>query len=132
MSSLSRRIEQIIEHLEAERNSTQARLVWIERQIAEFMRRNEQDEREFSESEPAPNTDGKTRRTGTGRSQIKEYVATHPGCSAPDVAAALGLKLNSTATTLTQLVASGQLSKLSRGYATTDAGTESDLVRNHS
>ena len=46
-----------------------------------------------------------------------EYVATHPGSTASDVAKALGLNRKSVATRLTQLSERGDLVKAPRGYS---------------
>ena len=57
------------------------------------------------------------RGRGAAREQLIEHVRAHPGCTAGDVAEALGLKRTSVATRLAQLAKSGELTKARRGYA---------------
>lgn len=59
------------------------------------------------------------RRNGRGdmRSQILEYLVTHPNSTAGDVAKNLGLKPNSTSTRLSQMAKEGVVEKVERGYA---------------
>ena len=61
-------------------------------------------------------------RSATARGQtgelIIEYVKSHPGSTAGDVATALELKRNSTSTRMTQLAKAGALTKDKRGYTT--------------
>jgi hypothetical protein len=61
--------------------------------------------------------DGRGRPRGQSREQIIEYVRTHPGSTAGDVATALGRKRNSVSTQLTQLAKAGALAKAERGYS---------------
>ena len=77
---------------------------------------------------PTSDRSGQRRRSGqrvpqrsrSGRGDIRalviEFVASNPGSTAGDVATALDLKRNSVATRLTQLVKSGELTKVKRGY----------------
>jgi Winged helix-turn-helix DNA-binding len=55
---------------------------------------------------------------GDIRTRVIEFVASHPGSTAGDVARALGLNRNSVATRLAQLAKAGELVKAERGYAT--------------
>ena len=63
----------------------------------------------------APRRSG--RQAGDVRVRVMEYVATHPGSTASDVAKALGLNRKSVATRLTQLSERGDLVKAPRGYS---------------
>lgn len=54
---------------------------------------------------------------GDIRSQILEYLTTHPNSTAGDVAKNLGLKPNSTSTRLSQMAKEGVVEKADRGYA---------------
>jgi CRP-like cAMP-binding protein len=57
------------------------------------------------------------RRRGESRELVIDYVRSHPGSTAGDVAKALGLNRNSVATRLAQLGKSGELVKAQRGYS---------------
>jgi hypothetical protein len=56
-------------------------------------------------------------RRGQWREAVIAHIRAHPGSTAGDVANALQLNRNSVGTRLTQLVKSGELSKVARGYA---------------
>jgi Winged helix-turn-helix DNA-binding len=120
------RIQQVIEALEAERADAKERLEWLEKQIQEF-----RDRHGDGAAAPAP---ARSRRRATARrastrratarsrqpevkEQIIEYLGKHAGSTAGEVAKALNLNRNATATRLTQLARSGEIKKQPRGYA---------------
>lgn len=115
------RIQQVIDTLEAERADLQQRLAWLEEQIKEFHAHHD---------EPAPARSGRratARRASTRRAtartrqvdtkkSIVEFLATHPGSTAGQVAKGLNLNRGSVSTRLTQLAKSGEINKAARGY----------------
>jgi hypothetical protein len=121
------RMQQVIEALEAERADAKERLEWLEKQIEEFRDRH-------GEDGAAAQAPARSRRRATARrastrratarsqqpdvkEQILEYLGKHAGSTAGDVAKALNLNRNATATRLTQLARSGEIKKQPRGYA---------------
>ena len=118
------RIQQVIDTLEAERADLQQRLAWLEEQIKEFHAHHD------GAAPPPPARSGRratARRASTRRAtartrqvdtkkSIVEFLATHPGSTAGQVAKGLNLNRGSVSTRLTQLAKSGEINKAARGY----------------
>ncbi len=120
------RIQQVIDTLEAERADLQQRLAWLEEQIKEFHAHHDG----AALPPPPPARSGRratARRASTRRAtartrqvdtkkRIVEFLATHPGSTAGQVAKGLNLNRGSVSTRLTQLAKSGEINKAARGY----------------
>ena len=120
------RIQQVIETLEAERADVQEHLAWLERQINEF-HAHDGDSAVAAPTRSVRRATARraSKRRATARSRqvdvkasIIAFLDQHPGSTAGDVAKRLNLNPGSTSTRLTQLAKSGEIKKVSRGYAT--------------
>jgi hypothetical protein len=118
------RIQQVIDTLEAEHAELQARLAWLEKQLAEFH------DHQGTAAAPAPRSVRRATarrassrravarvRRGDTKSRIIEFLEKHPGSTAGEVARGLDLNRGSVSTRLTQLARVGDIRKSERGYA---------------
>jgi DNA-binding transcriptional ArsR family regulator len=111
--------------LEAQVADLRDRMAWLEAQVKEAQADREDD----LSAAPARSVRRATQRRASRRraeartrkidakTSILEFLATHPGSTAGEVAKALDLERTSVSSTLAQLVRLGQIRKAERGYA---------------
>src|SRR5215211_6082493 len=123
-SSLSRpgedhvsRMQQVIEALEAERADLQERLAWLDHQIKEFRERHgdaratppPRSVRRATARRASTRRDTARQRKGDIAGRIVDYLKDHPQSTAGDVAKALNANRNTTATRLSQMAKTGEI-----------------------
>jgi hypothetical protein len=118
------RIQQVIDTLEAEQAELQARLAWLEKQLAEF----HDHQGTAAGASPRSVRRATARRASSRRAvarvrrgdtkvRIVEFLTKNPGSTAGEVARGLDLNRGSVSTRLTQLAKVGEIRKSERGYA---------------
>lgn len=123
------RIKKIIDTLEAERSDVQARLEWLDGQLAEFREHHAGQEASPAAAPPARSKRRQTAKRASARratartvkrdigADIIEYLGKHPNSTAGDVAKGVNISRTSAASRLTQMTTAGELVKAERGYA---------------
>jgi hypothetical protein len=117
-------MQQVIDALEAERADVQERLMWLDRQIEEFRERHGDEHatppqcsvRRATARRASTRRATARQRTGDIESRIIQYLKDHPESTAGDVAKALNTNRNTTATQLSKMVKTGDVTKASKGY----------------
>jgi predicted ArsR family transcriptional regulator len=121
------RMQQVIDALQAERDSVKQHLDWLEEQLRAFRSRqpdaptlpttgpNRAKRRSTARRASARRSTARSRQ-GDTKAKIIEYLGSNPGATAGAVAKDLNLNRNSVATRLAQLARSGEIKKAKRGY----------------
>jgi hypothetical protein len=118
------RMQQVIEALEAERADLQERLAWLDYQIEEFRERHgdaratppRRSVRRATARRASTRRATARQRKGDVAGRIIDYLKDHPQSTAGDVAKALNANRNTTATRLSQMAKTGEITKAPKGY----------------
>jgi hypothetical protein len=118
------RMQQVIDALEAERADLQERLAWLDHQIKEFRERHgdaratppRRSVRRATARRASTRRATARQRKGDIAGRIVDYLKDHPQSTAGDVAKALNANRNTTATRLSQMTKTDEITKAPKGY----------------